>query len=500
MAIYYVRVSTIGAKQGSIVNAAAYRSAEKLRRNKTGEIANYTRKQGVAATGIIAPDNALGWVYQRQLLWNMVEESEKRKDARYGREIVLALPHELTLEKNEELVKSYIRENFIPLGMVADYAIHIPSADSNNGCNDGDNNLIDQRNIHVHILLTDRPLDGKGFSKKKDRSWNDKELVEAWRKNWAASLNRKLKDEGIDHPELDHRSYQRQGSTKIAQNHEGKFVTALRRQIKFNKEKFSEAARIIELNDLSRRYNQTVDAIVATSAQNNQQSDTADSSTKTTKYPNTQLINPLIDTISTSANKSNPVLSSKTRQDTKPHKFQEWIDSEPVQDSPDGQDSNYKLKPDRFRQQQLDRHTEFQHTEQISTTDSSEKSAENTELEALQKAFETQNRYRSIDNRAPRTAADEYRLKLAEITSKFKPERVAKHFRKGSPTALNFEMLIRAYLKRQGFNAQQIRKAMRTASPALYKKSENAARIYAQKFKSLFGKVEQGSNSMLGNG
>ena len=168
MAIFYSRTKTIGAVQGSIVKAAAYRSGEKLRREKTGETADYQNKQGVVYSEVIAPDTAPAWASDRNQLWNKVEAAEKRKDARYAREIVLALPHELTHEQNIVLMQHYVRSNFAPMGIVADLAIHIPNPHKINK-----KDSADQRNIHAHILLTDRPLTKDGFASKKNRDWNN---------------------------------------------------------------------------------------------------------------------------------------------------------------------------------------------------------------------------------------------------------------------------------------------------------------------------------------
>lgn len=513
MAIFYLRLQTIGARQGSMVAAAAYRSAEKSYRDKTGESINYTRKQGVIATGIIAPDNAPDWAYQRQLLWNRVEAAEKRKDARYGREIVLALPHELSHEKNQELVEEYIRENFTPLGMIADYALHIPSKRTEKDQDGNVIHLVDQRNIHAHILLTDRPLDGANFSKKKNRKWNDKELVEAWRENWAKSLNRKLKAEGIDHPELDHRSYARQGIDKEAQTHEGKVITSLRRQQdEFDKERFSEAVRIMQLNDLVKAHNQTLEQIEALVAANQE----AEPESKTVEvvrandYPDTALIQPLINTVGID-DKAKKDSDTDTDEETtrveeslqiddvlpkKKKKPQDWVKWANQQLRENGNTTNpfandneaydpYDIEPE--PPPELDR------MQQVFTTpDRSQKPAEqNTEIEALQNAYQTQIKYRDINNRTPKTVVDEYRIKLAEITATSKPQDVVNDFRDATPRAMNYERLIRDYLRRKGFSSQQIRTAMRTASPALYKKSKEAARIYARKFDNFLRKIKR---------
>jgi hypothetical protein len=73
-----------------------------------------------------------------------------------------------------ELVRSFVKEQFVKRSMVADVALHCPKA------SDG------KEQPHAHVMLTLRPLkpDGSGFSNK-ERDWNKHELIEHWRKQWA---------------------------------------------------------------------------------------------------------------------------------------------------------------------------------------------------------------------------------------------------------------------------------------------------------------------------
>jgi Ti-type conjugative transfer relaxase TraA len=132
----------------------------------------------------------------RESLWNAVERCEKRKDATLAREIEVALPIELTLAQQNELIREYINNEFISLGMIADFSIH-------------DNHDSDKKNPHAHIMLTLRPITEKGFGQK-DRSWNDLKLFEKWREQWAVVTNKHLSLNGID-KRIDHRSYAEQG-------------------------------------------------------------------------------------------------------------------------------------------------------------------------------------------------------------------------------------------------------------------------------------------------
>ena len=61
----------------------------------------------------------------RQLLWEAVESVEKTKDSRLARELVVALPSELSLDDWKSMLKRFVREQGIDLGMCADVNIMI---------------------------------------------------------------------------------------------------------------------------------------------------------------------------------------------------------------------------------------------------------------------------------------------------------------------------------------------------------------------------------------
>lgn len=163
----------------------------------------------------------------------MVERAEKRKDAQLAREVEITLPRELSHDQQVALVRSFVREKFVSQGMVADFAIHRPTA------SDG------REQPHAHVLLTLRRLDAgseTGFSPKKERDWNeaediarlvadarkrfndtedpaDKAALEAaealrnvsiWRSGWQDAANHALADAGST-ARIDHRTLEAQG-------------------------------------------------------------------------------------------------------------------------------------------------------------------------------------------------------------------------------------------------------------------------------------------------
>lgn len=232
MAIYHLCIKIISRGKGkSAVAASAYRSGEKIKNEYDGIVHDFTRKGGIAYTEILLQQNAPQEFVNRSVLWNSVEKIEKSKNSQLAREIEIALPKELDREKQIELVREYVKENFVKVGMCADIALH----DKNDG------------NPHAHILLTMRPLNEDktwGAKSKKEYildengekvklkngnyktrkidtiDWNEQEKAEEWRKAWADITNKYLEENSIKE-KVDHRSYQRQGIEQIPTVHLG---------------------------------------------------------------------------------------------------------------------------------------------------------------------------------------------------------------------------------------------------------------------------------------
>ena len=132
----------------SVIAAAAYASCSRLYNDYDGLTHDYTRKRGCLYSEIFLPDNALPEWKDRQTLWESVELAEKTKDSRLARELVMALPSELSLDDWKGMLVRSIREQGTDLGMCADVNIHDPYPPGHNP--------------HSHILFTMRPLDEHG--------------------------------------------------------------------------------------------------------------------------------------------------------------------------------------------------------------------------------------------------------------------------------------------------------------------------------------------------
>lgn len=126
MAIFHIDFKILKRSEGkSALYLSAYNSRMRLKDEKTGLIFNYEKKkEDLMHTDILLPHNAPNRFKNRSILWNEIEEIEKRKDAQLSRYFICALPRELSLIENKKLLEEYIQKNFISKGMCADYAIH----------------------------------------------------------------------------------------------------------------------------------------------------------------------------------------------------------------------------------------------------------------------------------------------------------------------------------------------------------------------------------------
>jgi len=208
MASYHLEAKIIGRSEGrSAVAAAAYRAGVLLPEPETGREHDYTRKGGVVAAFILAPETAPDWATDRAALWSAVHAKERRKNSQLAREIVLALPNELTEADAAALLREWVQSECVGLGMVADVAIHDPHPAPGRA-----------RNRHAHVMLTMRPLDASqpdGWAKNKNRDWNDPATLERWRASWADAQNAALKEAKAS-SRVDHRSLTDQRTAALA--------------------------------------------------------------------------------------------------------------------------------------------------------------------------------------------------------------------------------------------------------------------------------------------
>ena len=223
MTLYSCSIKNIQRGQGaSSVAKAAYNSRSRLEDIRTGNIYDYSRKLDLGFSEIIAPKNAPDWITNRQELWANNELANKRRDSRVAKEILVALPRELEINQQLDLVRKLVAKNLIPLGAIADINAHeldrsiLPEEE------------LDNWNPHCHILISTQHLEAEKFGRK-ITELNQKDFVLKIREAWANLTNEALANAGID-ARVDHRSNQVRGINRIPQIHLGHRVWALRKK------------------------------------------------------------------------------------------------------------------------------------------------------------------------------------------------------------------------------------------------------------------------------
>jgi len=206
MASYHLSVKTIKRSAGRTATAAAaYRVGERIECQREGRIHDYTRKQGIEETFIIAPDNAPDWAQDRAALWNAAEASETRSNSVTAREWELSLPFEISAEVRSQITREFAEQLVSRYGVAVDVAIHAPNREG------------DQRNHHAHVLTTTRKLESEGFTTKTrvlDSAKTGGIEIDQMRGVWAELQNRALERAG-EVERVDHRSLEKQRETAL---------------------------------------------------------------------------------------------------------------------------------------------------------------------------------------------------------------------------------------------------------------------------------------------
>lgn len=240
MQVISLHVDIISRRNGrSVVQMAAYCSRSKIHSDYTGKSYDYTNRHDLVYHDVMLPDFAPKAFHNSEVLWNNVEKTEKAKNARLARTIIVALPRGFGNPSQIKMVREYVDKFFVQHGMCADLSIH----DKGDG------------NPHAHILLTTRSLDSNGEWMCKERknylrdengnkirdpithryklgksiktnNWDTPERIEEWRKGWAEICQSWFEQCGIS-KEITHLSYAKQGIDREPTIHLGAKVTAL---------------------------------------------------------------------------------------------------------------------------------------------------------------------------------------------------------------------------------------------------------------------------------
>lgn len=211
MAIFHMEIKNIGRSEGrSAIAAAAYRSGSVLVDEITGEVHNYSKKQGVDHTEIIVPDGAPFWVGDRSVLWNAVQEQNTRTNSRYAKELNIAIPRLISNEAKIMLVREFVTKEIVNrFGLVCDVCWHD----------------LDSYNPHVHLMIPLRVAESEGFGARV-KAIDHRKTVTDLRAAWARHANRYLSATG--EREISEKSYEERGIDRDPEIHYGAAAWELR--------------------------------------------------------------------------------------------------------------------------------------------------------------------------------------------------------------------------------------------------------------------------------
>lgn len=242
MAIFHLSIRPISRAKGhSAVAQIAYDTRSKLTNERTGEKHDWSKhKADVIDWQIIGPQMEPGELAAR------AEQAEKRWDARVGRAMDVAVPHELDAKAQWELVRGFGLQLRDTYGVALCVSLHHPNTKG------------DHRNVHGHIFMTTRAVDADGsFSKAKIRNLDDRQLgpqeVERIREMWEIRCNRALRKAGVTEG-INRRSLNAQGIDRPATKHLGAKISAMTRngcrlrKAEINKLISSNSRRLAEID------------------------------------------------------------------------------------------------------------------------------------------------------------------------------------------------------------------------------------------------------------
>ena len=180
-AIAFLRANIFNRRSGhNLVAAIAYRLGIKLKDWNTGIVYDFTMKLGIIHRAVFLAKKS-----KYKSLEELLADGERRErqcNSRVGRELLVAIPHELCEDEQIDLAKEFSLELQKRYGCAVIMGLH--QADRNG----------DQRNVHAHIVMTTRAIGEDGYLGAKIHQMDKKGEIEALKKLWEQTANKYLSD------------------------------------------------------------------------------------------------------------------------------------------------------------------------------------------------------------------------------------------------------------------------------------------------------------------
>ena len=203
MAIGFARLEFVKRSGGKTACAkAAYSSRSRVEQEASKhtekKVYDWSDKEKPLHHEIMLPSHVDDKFKSIEVLWNMVEKSEVKKNAILGHDLVLALPddHVISNEDRIELARSFVNEHFILKGFAAQLDIHSPDKSENESLD---------HNWHAHVFVTSRRFLDDGLTLEKNKPRDSMTVLRGgrvisgpdWGKLWTHHQNQYFESKGI---------------------------------------------------------------------------------------------------------------------------------------------------------------------------------------------------------------------------------------------------------------------------------------------------------------
>ena len=188
MATYHLSVRVISrGQEDSLPSSLSYIRGERVYDKYLGKWHDNSSRTDVLHKEIHLPPSVPPDYQEPQRLVDALNDSERRIDSQMARSIIMALPNEMDINQQIELVREFIDRYFTANNMCAAFAIHSgrksePEAHATD---------VRMSNPHAHIIAPIRQIGEKGFYRTKlgGRQFNSKKFLYSMREGWADIQN-----------------------------------------------------------------------------------------------------------------------------------------------------------------------------------------------------------------------------------------------------------------------------------------------------------------------